>query len=152
MKGSAMKPAAKIGCSVLLLVLIVGAANRKEKQPDSPTAKPSVTVNGGTAQEWFEESIKLREVNGQLTKELQSEKAKALGWYKQSPQYKQTLKAKQASATGHWETRCNGNSCQRVWVEGPSEQKGPVKQSPAARTEPQSFQPVRRGLFGGRFR
>jgi len=71
-------------------------------------------VNGSTAQEWFEACQKERQENERLQSALKAEKATSLAWYKLSPQYAKKIAAKQVS--GHYERRCNGDSCTLVWV------------------------------------
>lgn len=58
-----------------------------------------------------------------------------------------------ATATGHWETRCNGSTCSQVWVKDePAEKKetAPVQQQQAVMSGGCSSGNcgVRRGLFG----
>jgi hypothetical protein len=128
-----MKPAAKLGIATLLVAMAAGAAHKSTSKAEKPVESaidgPAMFVNGSTAQEWFEACQAEKQENERLQSALKAEKAKALGWYKQSSQYKAKTTAQQVS--GHWETRCNGNSCQRVWVvdKPAKEQSKPVAKS-----------------------
>ena len=51
-----------------------------------------------------------------------------------TPKFEPLQQSKPLEPLGHWETRCNGGTCQRVWVPGPKpEAKAPTKKTTTRR-------------------
>lgn len=83
-----MNAAAKLGGVIILSALAAGAAHKSTSKPESK-AKPVVhTAAPASSVDSHEIESLLAEIR-QLKAELKAAKANALGWYKQSPQYKE---------------------------------------------------------------